>query len=180
MRLVRSPEQNAADMLLYPWKIFRLIPMITAKRSALRRTFPVAIAAALLSVLTVACGESKVAQCNKFTTVANKAKDFANNSEALKGERDPNKIADKIGQLADQLDSLNNDMKAISLSDDKLKSFQTKYADLVSIGAKDMRSLAGAIKSRNAAELERSSKSLQDVGPKLINIDQELNNYCKS
>jgi hypothetical protein len=161
-------------------KKLRLTPMITVKRSALRRALPVAIVATSLSFLTFACGESKVAQCNKFTTAANKAKDFANSSEALKGETDPTKVADKIGQLADQLDGLNNDIKAISLSDDKLKAFQTQYTELVGVGAKDMRSLAGAIKNKNREEATRSAQSLQEVGPKLINVDQDLNKYCSS
>jgi methyl-accepting chemotaxis protein len=154
--------------------------MFPLKNIAPKRFVPVAIAAASVGFLTFGCGESKVAQCNKFTTVANKAKDFASNSQALKNTTDPNQIADKIGQLADQLDSLNNEMKGIGFSDDKLKSFQTQYADLVGTSATSMRDLSGAIKSKDPAKANSSAKTLQDVGPKLISVDQDLQKYCSS
>ena len=154
--------------------------MLTLKNIAPKRFVSVAIAATSVGFLTFGCGESKVAQCNKFTTVANKAKDFASDSQALKNTTDPNQIADKISQLADQLDSLNTEMKGIGFSDDKLKSFQTQYADLVGTSATSMRSLSSAIKSKDAAKANSSAKSLQDVGPKLINVDQELQKYCSN
>ncbi|NJM28404.1 MAG: hypothetical protein HC856_09745 [Pseudanabaena sp. RU_4_16] len=154
--------------------------MLTLKNVAPKRFVSVAIAATSVGFLTFGCGESKVAQCNKFTTVANKAKDFASDSQALKNTTDPNQIADKISQLADQLDSLNTEMKGIGFSDDKLKSFQTQYADLVGTSATSMRDLSSAIKSKDAAKANSSAKSLQDVGPKLINVDQELQKYCSN
>jgi chromosome segregation ATPase len=154
--------------------------MLTLKNIAPKRFISVAIAATSVGFLTFGCGESKVAQCNKFTTVANKAKDFASNSQALKNTTDPNQIADKISQLADQLDSLNKEMKGLGFSDDKLKSFQTQYSDLVGASATSMRDLSSAIKSKDAAKAGRSAKSLQEVGPKLINVDQELQKYCSN
>ena len=154
--------------------------MLTLKNVAPKRFVSVAIAATSVGFLTFGCGESKVAQCNKFTTVANKAKDFASDSQALKNTTDPNQIADKISQLADQLDSLNTEMKGIGFSDDKLKSFQTQYADLVGTSATSMRDLSSAIKSKDAAKAGSSAKSLQDVGPKLIGVDQELQKYCSN
>ncbi len=154
--------------------------MLTLKNIAPKRFISVAIAATSVGFLTFGCGESKVAQCNKFTTVANKAKDFASNSQALKNTTDPNQIADKISQLADQLDSLNKEMKGLGFSDDKLKSFQTQYSDLVGTSATSMRDLSSAIKSKDAAKAGRSAKSLQEVGPKLINVDQELQKYCSN
>jgi methyl-accepting chemotaxis protein len=154
--------------------------MLTLKKIASKRFVSVAIAAMSVGFLTFGCGESKVAQCNKFTTVANKAKDFASNSQALKNTTDPNQIAEKISQLADQLDTLNKEMKGIGFSDDKLKSFQTQYTDLVGTTATSMRDLSSAIKSKDAKKANSSAKSLQDVGPKLINVDQDLQKYCSS
>jgi septal ring factor EnvC (AmiA/AmiB activator) len=154
--------------------------MLTLKNTALTRAFPIAIVATSICFLTFACGESKVAQCNKFINVANKAKDFSASSQDLKNTTDPNKIADKITELADKLDGLNQEIKGIGFSDDKLKSFQTQYADLYSTSAKDMRSLAGAVKSKNAAEANRSAKNLQEIAPKLISVDQDLQKYCAS
>jgi methyl-accepting chemotaxis protein len=154
--------------------------MLTLKKIASKRFVSVAIAATSVGFLTFGCGESKVAQCNKFTTVANKAKDFASNSQALKNITDPNQVAEKINQLADQLDTLNKEMKGIGFSDDKLKSFQTQYADLVGTSATSMRDLSSAIKSKDAKKANSSAKSLQDVGPKLVNVDQDLQKYCSN
>ncbi len=154
--------------------------MLTLKNIAPKRFILVAIAATSVGFLTFGCGESKVVQCNKFTTVANKAKDFASGSQDLKNVTDPNQIADKINQLATQLDNLNTEMKAIGFSDDKLKSFQTQYADLVGTSATSMRDLSSAIKSKDAAKAGSSAKTLQEVAPKLFNIDQELQKYCAS
>jgi methyl-accepting chemotaxis protein len=154
--------------------------MLTLKKISSKRFVSVAIAATSVGFLTFGCGESKVAQCNKFTTVANKAKDFASNSQALKNITDPNQVADKINQLADQLDGLNTEMKGIGFSDDKLKSFQTQYADLVGTSATSMRDLSSAIKSKDAKKANSSAKSLQDVGPKLVNVDQDLQKYCSN
>jgi hypothetical protein len=154
--------------------------MLTLKNIASKRFVSVAIASTSVCFLTFGCGESKIAQCNKFTTVANKAKDFASDSQNLKNITDPNQIADKIGQLADQLDTLNNEMKGIGFSDDKLKSFQTQYADLVGTSATSMRDLSGAIKSKDAGKAGSSAKNLQEIAPKLISVDQELQKYCAS
>lgn len=154
--------------------------MLTLKKIASKRFVSVAIAATSVGFLTFGCGESKVAQCNKFTTVANKAKDFASNSQALKNITDPNQIAEKIGQLADQLDTLNKEMKGIGFSDDQLKSFQTQFTDSVGTGATSMRDLSSAIKSKDAAKATSSAKNLQDVGLKINKVEGELNKYCSN
>lgn len=154
--------------------------MISLKNILPKRFISVVTAATSVGFLTFGCGESKIAQCNKFTTVANKAKDVASSSQDLRNLTDPNKIADKIGQIADQLDGLNNDIKGIGFSDDKLKSFQTQYADLVGASVTSMRDLSGAIKNKDVAKAGSSAKTLQDVAPKLISAEQELQKYCAS
>jgi hypothetical protein len=154
--------------------------MFTLKNIAPKRFVSVAIAATSVGFLTFGCGESKVAQCNKFTTVANKAKDLAPGSQDLKNVTDPNEIADKINQFAVQLDNLNTEMKAIGLNDDKLKSFQTQYTDLFGTSANAVRDLSSAIKSKNFAKAGSSAKILQEVAPKLISVDQEFRKYCAS
>lgn len=145
---------------------------------AAKKYISVAIVATSLGFLTVACGESKVAQCNKFSDIAKKAEAFSNNAKELEQIKDPAQIADKINSLAEQLEGTKKELQALGLSDDKLKSFQTQYADLLGIGVTEMRNLAGAVKTKDVTQLEKSSKSLEEMGPKLVNVDTELKQYC--
>ncbi len=145
---------------------------------AVKQYISVAMVATALGLLTVACGESKVAQCNKFSDIAKKAQDFSNGAKDLKQLKDPNQIADKINSLADKLDGNKKELQALSFSDEKLKSFQTQYADLIGTGVTSMRDLASALKTKNLPQLSQSARTLQELGPKLLNVDTDLKKYC--
>jgi hypothetical protein len=140
---------------------------------ALKKYVSLALVATSLSVLTVACGESKVAQCNKFSDIANKGQAIFSGKSAPKNPSD-------IGQIADQVDKLKTELDGLKFGDDKLQSFQKQYSELMGSLVTDMRGLVKAVESKNTAELQKIAKNMQEIGPKGVTIDAEFKKYCSN
>jgi DNA repair ATPase RecN len=140
---------------------------------AFKKYVSLALVATSLSVLAVACGESKVAQCNKFSEIANKGQSIFAGKSAPKNASD-------IGQIADQMDKLKGELDGLKFSDEKLQSFQKQYSELFSGLVTDMRGLAKAFETKNMAELQKISKNMSQVAPKGAAIDVEFKKYCSS
>ncbi|CAN1209291.1 hypothetical protein TUMEXPCC7403_03645 [Tumidithrix helvetica PCC 7403] len=140
---------------------------------ALKKFVSLALVATSLSTLTVACGESKVAQCNKFSEIANKGQAIFSGKSAPKNPSD-------LSQIADQVDKLKSELDGIKFGDEKLQSFQKQYSELMSSLVTDMRGLVKAVESKNAAELQKIAKNMQEIGPKGVAIDTDFKKYCTS
>jgi len=123
----------------------------------------------LVSVLMVGCGESKVAQCNKLTTIVNKVEEDTG-SKAIQ--------VDELTQGAGRLDGYTEELAAIELKDENLKDYQryfvkmyqdaSKYnRDLVSVfNRKDYKAADNALKSRPASMIQE------------LALVADLNKYC--
>ncbi|MEE3717752.1 hypothetical protein V2H45_13505 [Tumidithrix elongata RA019] len=139
---------------------------------AFKKYVSLALVATSLSVLTVACGESKVAQCNKFTEINNKGRAIFE-GQSPKSPSDFNKIAD-------QLDKIKSDLDGLKFGDEKLQSFQKQNSELMGIVVTDFRSLAKAFEAKNMAELQRIGKHMTEIGPKGATLDAEFKKYCSA
>ncbi|BAY62590.1 hypothetical protein NIES22_26640 [Calothrix brevissima NIES-22] len=121
------------------------------------------------------CGESKVAQCNKITKVANQAvtlgQDLGKNTNQQKGSKVLTEVAAKI-------DTISTEMKGLEIKDEKLQGFQSRFLSLYGNTSKSFKDAASAIdkknlKGTNAALLNLKNNSSEET--KLVN---EINTYC--
>lgn len=130
---------------------------------------------AALSVLTVSCSESKVSQCNKIIEVANRAV-----SEA--------KAITKNGQLsdpkttlkaADAMDKASKDMKAIKVTDEKLRDYQARFAQVYSDTSKATRDFVAAFEKKDRLALTAAVEKLQKAATPEKQLVEDINIYCE-
>ena len=79
---------------------------------------------AAISVLAVACGESKVSQCNKLIEVANKA---VGDVQEVTSSANPEDVNAMI-KIADTADQAKATMETLEINDEQLQSFQQAHA----------------------------------------------------
>ena len=121
-----------------------------------------------MGLLLYGCGESKVSQCNKIVTVANKAK-------ALSIPKD----ISGFDALADNIDKIGTEVKAIAVQDSKLKELQTELLGMygeVSLALKDQ---VRATQSKDNNAVTRSKQELETATAKESDLVDRINALCK-
>jgi hypothetical protein len=140
----------------------------------LKRTATLSLVAAI-ALLFAGCGESKVAQCNKVITVANKAatlgQQFGKDPKSSKGSKG-------LTELATKIDAIGTEMKAVAVNDEQLKSFQGRFLTLYQDISKGLNDAAAAIDKKNIRDANRFLVSLQKSSVEEGTIVKEINTYC--
>ncbi|MGA7936134.1 MAG: hypothetical protein WCA35_21450 [Kovacikia sp.] len=130
---------------------------------------------AAISVLTVGCSESKVAQCNKVSAVVNKA---ASETQAIGKSGNPDKMAE-LSKAADTVDQYAKELEAVQVQDDKLKGLQTSFIKMYRDTGKSSRELVSAAKAKNVPTVKTSLQSLQAATSQESTLVNEFNQYCR-
>jgi hypothetical protein len=120
-----------------------------------------------MGLLLYGCGESKVSQCNKIVTVANK-------TTALGIPKD---IAGFV-PLATNIDQIRTEVQAIAVQDSKLKELQTK---LLGVYGDASQSLKGQVKATEAKDPNAMTKAKQDLetaSTKESEVVDQINTLC--
>jgi hypothetical protein len=128
----------------------------------------------MVGVLLVGCGESKVAQCNKLIAVANKA---ATESKQMSQSSNPDKIG-QLSQMADKLDQYAKEIQAVEIKDDQLKGFQGRFAKMYQETGAASRALIAAVNKKDPKGIGTSSKALQTASGQEGPLVSEVNSYC--
>lgn len=131
-------------------------------------------ATAIVGVLLVGCGESKVAQCNKLIAVANKA---ANESKAMSQSSNPDKIG-QLSQMAGKLDEYAKEIQAVEIKDEQLKGFQGRFAKMYQETSSASQALIAAVNKKDRKGIETSTKALQAASGQEGPLVGEVNTYC--
>jgi hypothetical protein len=142
---------------------------IFMKRLALTST------AIAISMLTVGCGESKVAQCNKISAIVNKA---ANEAIAAGKSNNP----DKMGELEKAATSMNQygkDLETVQVKDEKLKNLQSRFIKMYQDTGKSGLDLVAAAKRKDIKGVNSSLQSLQAATGQESTLVNEFNQYCR-
>lgn len=140
----------------------------------LKRTVTLSLVSAI-ALLFAGCGESKVTQCNKVIGVANKAatlgQQFGKDPKSSKG-------AKGLTELAGKIDEINNEMKALTVKDEKIQGFQQRFLTLYQDISKGLNDAASAIDKKNIRDANRFLVGLQKSSVDESNIVKEINTYC--
>lgn len=129
---------------------------------------------AAISVLAVACGESKVSQCNKLIEVANKAVGDVQDVTSSANPEDVNAMI-KIADTADQAKST---METLELNDEKLKGFQQRFVTMYQETSTATRSLVDAVGKQDNQAAETAYNNLQAATDQETPLVNEVNEYC--
>lgn len=127
-----------------------------------------AVTTVLIGFLTYGCGESRTTQCNKLNKIANRVKTLA-----------PPKDAASFNQIAEAIDSIALEMRALKVEDSKLKDFQRRFNNIYNESSEVARSISQAYSEKKAppaiAKITKDVKSISDRESSLIS---EINKYC--
>ncbi|GBO53964.1 hypothetical protein APA_1912 [Pseudanabaena sp. lw0831] len=133
----------------------------------LNRRAALGAAALTIGLVLYGCGESKISQCNKVVTIANK-------TTALVVPKD---IAGFV-PLATNIDQIRTEIQAIAVQDSKLKDLQTQ---LLGVYGDASQALKGQVKATEAKDPNAMNKAKQDLeiaAGKESDIVDRLNALC--
>jgi hypothetical protein len=143
----------------------KLLPISAAHR---------AIRYAVLSSITITiglllhgCGESKVSQCNKVVTVANKTKTLVA----------PKDVAGFL-PLAENIDQIRTEVQAISIQESKLKELQVQLLSMYGDVSQSLKAQAKATESKDKTALDKAKQELETAAGKETDIVDRLNALC--
>lgn len=118
-----------------------------------------ALAALGLALGLTACGEAKVAQCNRLIETLNKSQ--AIGQEYAKANTSQNPSAEVMENLATQMKGLAAEVGQVKLSDTQLQQYQGQFAQVYNDLARASERLAAA--QKKVTELDRRQRS--EEGP---------------
>jgi lipopolysaccharide export LptBFGC system permease protein LptF len=125
------------------------------------------VTAIFIAFLTYGCGESRIVQCNKLSTIANQAKTLTTPSDAEGFDR----LADAIEKIADR-------MRAVKLEDAKLKDLQGQFANIYAESARAARGIGKAYSAKKSEEIAKITKETKSIGNRESSLIGETNKYC--
>jgi DNA repair ATPase RecN len=127
-----------------------------------------AVTAVLISFLAYGCGESRTTQCNKLNKIANRVK-------TLKLPKD----AEGFNQIAEAVDSMGLEMRALKLEDAKLKDFQGRFNSIYNELSEAAKSISQSYSEKNRAPaIAKITKELKSIGDRESSLIGEINKYC--
>ncbi len=140
-----------------------------------RKSVSLIAIAASLSLLATGC-ETKVAQCNKLTKVANAA-----STEFQEMGKDQK--ADKVEQLkkaADRLDQYIKDMDGIELKDEKLVGYKGRFNKMYGEIRDASRALVTAAQAKDVAGTKSAFEKMMTGVKQETPLVTEVNQYCQA
>lgn len=120
-----------------------------------------------MGLLLYGCGESKVAQCNKIVTVANKTKTLT----APKDVAGFNNLADSINQIRVEL-------QAITVKNSQLKDSQTKLLSMYGDVSSALKAQAKATEAKDTAAQTKAKQELEAAASKESELVDTINSLC--
>lgn len=135
--------------------------------SRLNRYTVLGTAALSMGLLLYGCGENRVAQCNKFVTVANKTKDLV-----------APKDASGFTPLADKIDQIRTEAQAIAVKDSQLKDLQTKLLSMYGDVSAALKAQAKAVEAKDTNAQTKAKQDLDTAASKENDLVDSINTLC--
>lgn len=140
----------------------------------LKRSFVLSLATSI-GLLMVGCGESKVSQCNKISTVVNKA---ANEAQNASKSNNPDKVGE-LEKAANNIDQYAKELEAVKVKDDTLQRMQTRFIKMYRDTSQAGHSLVEAARKKDNRGVTTSLKSLSEATQVEGTLVSEFNQYCR-
>ena len=133
----------------------------------LNRRLAISATALTIGLVLYGCGESKISQCNKVVTVANK-------TTALLVPKD---IAG-FGALATNIDQIRTETQAIAVQDSKLKELQTKLLGVYGDASQSLKGQVKASEAKDANAMNKAKQDLETASTKESEVVDQINALC--
>jgi hypothetical protein len=143
--------------MYFPRQYFVLLPLMAA-----------------INLFTASCTEDKASQCKKIIQVANQV---ASQATAVinNGQRDNPKAT---LEATDAMEKASKAMSALTLKDEKLKNYQTRYIKMYGEISKATRDFIGAYEKKDRPAAEKALKKVDEATSQEDKLVNEINIYC--
>ena len=121
----------------------------------------------VLGLFLYGCGENRVVQCNKFVTVANKAK-------TLVAPKDTSGFT----SLADSIEQVRTEVQAVAVQDAKLKEVQVELLGMYGDVSQALKAQVKATDAKDKTALEKAKKEFEVATGKESEIVDRINTLC--
>ena len=125
-----------------------------------------------LSLMLSSCAETKTAQCQKIILITKKiAEESANNRDST----DPEKIL----TVAKAFEEAGQQVQALNLKDNQLRTYQQELANIYDGNAEATRNIINAIKSKDILTAKLAQDQVRQIGKKEQLLITQMNQYCQ-
>ena len=125
-----------------------------------------------LSLMLSSCAETKTAQCQKVILITKKiAVESANNRDST----DPEKIL----TVAKAFEEAGQQVQALNLKDNQLRTYQQELANIYDGNAEATRNIINAIKSKDILTAKLAQDQVRQIGKKEQLLITQMNQYCQ-
>jgi hypothetical protein len=125
-----------------------------------------------LSLMLSSCAETKTAQCQKVILITKKiAEESANNRDST----DPEKIL----TVAKAFEEAGQQVQALKLKDNQLRTYQQELANIYDGNAEATRNIINAIKSKDILTAKLAQDQVRQIGKKEQLLITQMNQYCQ-
>ena len=131
---------------------------------------------AVLSLLSVSCGDTKAQECNKIIQVANKVVSEA--TELTSGGQLSN--PQMVLQTADAMEQASQEMEAIELKDEQLQNYQTGFVSMYRDTSQATREFVTASEKNDLQGAQKASTKLQEATASEGKLVTDINTYCST
>jgi hypothetical protein len=135
------------------------------------------IPSAVAMFLSLAACDTKVSQCNKLIDVVNKHTTTLSSSiEKLADVQNNPTVADDFAKV---VKTANDEIAALSFSDEKISGFAKDYQNLLAEADKVGKSMADAAKTANVDTLNKAVADADKLVKMEETIVNNVNGYCQ-
>lgn len=140
-----------------------------------KRSFRI-LSLAVLGLILTSCSESKVSQCNKLIEIANRA---VSGVKAVSENPTPGSL-ESMKKIADVANTAKAQMEALQLSDDQLKTYQTRFITMYQDTNQATRNLVAASEKQDSPAATKAFDELQTATSQEGPLVNEVNSYCNA
>ncbi|MEM9693632.1 MAG: hypothetical protein AAGA56_13880 [Myxococcota bacterium] len=136
-------------------------------------------AAALMAATSSAGCDHKIAQCNRLIDTMNKEQAGIQNIKLGGGaDAKAEESAEELVKLAEVLDRISGQVKAVELQDEQLVQHQAKYVDMATNLAKTVRDTAKAMEEHDREKAEAGAEAINKFKEPERELVNTINQYC--
>jgi soluble cytochrome b562 len=130
---------------------------------------------AVVSLLSTACADTQVYQCNEIIGIANETVTQARDLTAGGQTTDPQAML----QAADAMEQASAEMEAVEVEDEQLQDFQEGFVTMYQKTAQATRSFVKAYEESDREAAESAFTDLQQATSAEDELVQGINEYCR-
>lgn len=149
-------------------------------RQPVRRSKICVLLIAGLSVLVASCTESKLAQCKQLIDVANQVVSDVQTvaQNASTGTDNSNDSVAVINKVAEAAEKARVNMEALTLNDETLTGFQSRYADMYTEIRQTTRDMLAAAEAKDREAGREAYDNFKTATSREGPLVEEINSYC--